>query len=97
MARVTVYSTRVCWYCDQAKRLLSQRSIDYREVDVSDDAEARTWLVRTTGQRTVPQIFIGKQAIGGYTDLAALDRNGTLASLIEAAEDQTGDGADPRI
>lgn len=87
MARVTVYTTRVCWYCDQAKRLLSMRNIEYREVDVSDDAEARVWLVRTTGQRTVPQIFIGKQAIGGYTDLAALDRNGTLAGLINAAED----------
>lgn len=95
MARVTLYTTRVCWYCDQAKRLLGQRGIDYREVDVSDDAEARTWLVRTTGQRTVPQIFIGKQAIGGYTDLAALDRNGTLNGLIAAAEASDEGAAGP--
>lgn len=87
MARVTVYTTRVCWYCDQAKRLLTQRAIPYQEIDVSEDADARTWLVRTTGQRTVPQIFIGEQPIGGYTDLAALDRNGGLATLLAETPD----------
>jgi glutaredoxin 3 len=86
MPIVTVYTTRICWYCDQAKRLLTQRSIAFQEVDVSEDARARVWLVETTGQRTVPQIFIGDQPIGGYTDLAALDRSGRLNVLLNPEE-----------
>jgi glutaredoxin 3 len=81
-AEVTVYTTTMCGYCVAAKRLLSARKIAYREVDVSGDREKRAWLVRASGQRTVPQIFIGDESIGGYTELAALDGSGELAKKV---------------
>ena len=79
MADVTVYSTRICGYCHAAKRLLADRGIAYDEIDVSNDPDKRAWLVETTGRRTVPQIFIRGESIGGYDELAALDRSGHLA------------------
>jgi glutaredoxin 3 len=79
---VTVYSTRICPYCVAAKRLLAERGIAYREVDVTGDDDKRAWLLATTKRRTVPQIFIGDAAIGGYDDLAALDRSGELAKRM---------------
>ncbi len=81
---VTVYTTRVCPYCVAAKRLLGERGIEYREVDVSGDDAKRAWLLDTTKRRTVPQIFIGDAAIGGFDDLAALDRSGELARRMSA-------------
>jgi glutaredoxin 3 len=84
MTDVTMYTTPVCPYCVAAKRLLSARGIPYEEVDVSGDDAKRAWLVQTTGRRTVPQIFIKGQAIGGYDDLAALDGAGKLAPMLAA-------------
>ena len=82
MARVIVYSTSMCPFCVQAKRLLTERAIPYDEVDVSDDAELRAQMVeRAGGKRTVPQIFIDGRSIGGYEELAALDAAGELAGL----------------
>lgn len=82
MARVVVYSTIYCNYCRAAKRMLSQKGIDFEPVDVTRDRETRQWLVEATGRRTVPQIFIDDRPIGGYTDLAALDRSGELDRLL---------------
>lgn len=82
---VTVYSTRICPYCVAAKRLLSQRGIAYREIDVTGDDAKRAWLLETTKRRTVPQIFIGEAAIGGYDELAAMDRSGELARRMAPA------------
>jgi glutaredoxin 3 len=79
MIDVTIYTTRVCPYCISAKRLLAARGVPYQEIDVSSDDAKRTWLVQTTGRRTVPQIFLGTESIGGYDELAALDRSGQLA------------------
>jgi len=84
MNRVRVYTTRICGYCHAAKRLLASKDIAYDEIDVSDDMAQRQWLVQASGQRTVPQIFIGDRAIGGYVDLRALDRSGELEALIAA-------------
>ena len=70
-----------------AKRLLNNRQVPFDEIDVSFDADARRWLVDTTGQRTVPQIFIGGQSIGGYTELRALERTGELDRMLEADHD----------
>jgi glutaredoxin 3 len=81
-ADVTMYVTQTCPYCVAAKRLLTKRGAKYVEIDVSGDDEKRAWLARTTGRKTVPQIFIGGDAIGGYDDLAALDRDGKLAEKL---------------
>jgi glutaredoxin 3 len=86
MARVEVYTTSSCPYCVQAKRLLGARKIAYEEVDVEADGELRADVMRRTGRRTVPQIFIGGQSIGGYEELAALDAAGKLAELVGAPD-----------
>jgi glutaredoxin 3 len=82
MVPVTVYTTKVCPYCVRAKALLDRRGIPYEEVDVSNDPAKRSWLVEATGRRTVPQIFIGDEAVGGSDDLHALDAAGKLMALV---------------
>ena len=84
IADVKVYTTRVCAYCMAAKRLLGQRGIAYDEIDVTGDDDKRAWLVQASGRRTVPQIFIGGEPIGGYDELAALDKAGTLRDKLAA-------------
>jgi glutaredoxin 3 len=81
-AEVTVYTTRICGYCVAAKRLLSAKNVPFKEVDVTGDTAKRAWLLQATGRRTVPQIFIAGEAIGGYRELAALDRAGDLAAKL---------------
>ena len=83
MADVQIYTTRVCGYCIAAKRLLSAKEIPYEEIDVTGDDARRGWLVETTGRRTVPQIFIRGQSVGGYDELAGLDRSGRLAEMLK--------------
>ena len=83
MTRVVIYTTPSCPFCVRAKRLLSARGIPFEEVDVSDDPGGRADLVRKTGRRTVPQIFIDGESIGGYEELAALDASTRLADLVE--------------
>ena len=65
-----------------AKRLFAQLDLEFVEVDVSHDHEKRMWLVETTRQRTVPQIFFGDEPIGGYSELSALNRSGTLMKRL---------------
>ncbi len=72
----------MCPYCVRAKRLLTERRIAFEEVDVADDATARDAMVAASGRRTVPQIFIDGRPIGGYDELAALDRSGRLAAIL---------------
>lgn len=82
MARVTVYTTDYCPYCTQAKRLLREMAIDYEEIDVGEDSALRQTMVeKSGGRRTVPQIFIDGEPIGGYTELRALADAGGLAHL----------------
>jgi len=83
MARVQVYTMGSCPFCVRAKRLLRARGIPYDEIDVGGDAEARADLVRRTGRRTVPQIFIDGRAIGGFAELATLDARAELERLVE--------------
>jgi glutaredoxin 3 len=81
-ARVTVYTTDYCPYCVQAKRLLREMAIDYDEIDVGADPTLRMTMVeKAGGRRTVPQIFIDGESIGGYTELRALADTGGLAHL----------------
>lgn len=82
MRPVRLYTTLVCPYCIRAKLLLKERGIAFEEIDVTGDAAARHWLVETTGRRTVPQIFIGDEPIGGFNELRALDRSGELERKV---------------
>lgn len=82
MNPVRVYTTRICGYCFAAKRLLNKKGVPFEEIDISDDPAQRRWLVETSGQRTVPQIFVGDRSIGGFTELRALDRSGELDALL---------------
>ena len=82
MAHVDIYTTPSCPYCVMAKRLFRDKGVAFEEIDVATDPEKRKWLVETTGQRTVPQVFIDGNPYGGFTDIAALDRKGELDPLL---------------
>ena len=84
MTEVRIYSTPVCPYCVRAKNLLKGKGQAYTEVDVSDDDERAKMIELAGGKRTVPQIFIGDTHVGGYDDLAALERKGELDALLAA-------------
>ncbi len=76
-----MYTTAICPFCVRAKRLLGERGIPYEEIDIGADDVLRAEVVRRTGRRTVPQIFIDGRSIGGFEELAVLDAAGELAPL----------------
>lgn len=83
MARVVMYCTAVCPYCVNAERLLQSKGITRIEkIRVDLQPELREVMQARTGRRTVPQIYIGNQHIGGFDELAALDRAGGLVPLL---------------
>jgi glutaredoxin 3 len=85
-AAVKMYATNVCPYCVMAERLLRAKGVDaIDKVRVDLDPVMRQEMMQKTGRRTVPQIYIGERHIGGYDDLAALDRAGGLDPLLKAA------------
>ena len=79
MANVEIYTTIMCGFCTAAKRLLDSKGIEFIEKDVSSDQEARVQMIdRSGGRRSVPQIFINGEHIGGCDDLYALEQEGKL-------------------
>lgn len=78
MKDVTIYTTNYCPYCRQAERFLESKGVAFKNVDVTNDPPMREKLVELTGQKTVPQIFIGTESIGGYSDMMALHHKGQL-------------------
>ncbi len=82
MKPVKVYYTPWCGFCTRARRLLDARAIPYEAIDVDGDTDTREWLCEATGQHTVPQIFIGEESIGGYSELSHLDSTGELAKKL---------------
>ena len=83
MAEVIIYSTTVCPYCVRAKQLLGRKGVAYKEINLSNEApEVRMELMQRTNHRTVPQIFINDQFIGGFDQLYALEREGKLNELL---------------
>jgi glutaredoxin 3 len=84
VATVRIYSTRWCGYCVRAKALLESRGIDFEEVSLDGDPAFRQKLFDLTGGWTVPQILVGDELIGGYTELWRLDRDGRLAERLAA-------------
>ena len=85
MQPVTIYTTRICPYCINAKRLLDKKGAAYNEIRVdSSEEKYREMLARSNGLRTVPQIFIGDTHVGGCDDLYALDRQNQLDALLHS-------------
>jgi glutaredoxin 3 len=82
MPKVQIYTTPWCPYCHAAKSLLDEKGIAYEEVDAMNPEVRQAMVERAHGRRTVPQIFIGETHVGGYDDMAALDRRGQLDSLL---------------
>lgn len=85
-AKVLMYSTAVCPYCIRAEQLLKNKGVtDIEKIRVDIDPERREEMMERTGRRTVPQIYIGTQHVGGFDDLAALDHAGKLEPLLKNA------------
>jgi glutaredoxin 3 len=83
MPKVIMYTSQACPYCGMAERLLQGKGVEQIEkIQVDQDPALREALIQKTGRRTVPQIYIGEYHVGGYDDLAALDRAGQLDSLL---------------
>ncbi len=86
MKPVKMYTTQVCPYCVRAKSLLKQRGVHtIAEIRVDLEPAERAEMMRLTGRRTVPQIFIGDTHVGGCDDLVALDQRGGLMPLLQGA------------
>lgn len=83
-APVRIYTRRGCGWCEMALDLLRKKGVAFEHVDASGDQALRQWLAETTGQSTVPQIFIADRPIGGYSELSALDRAGELDRMLAA-------------
>jgi len=82
MRRIKIYTTPICPFCVRAKALLQKKGANFEEIDVLMDRSAREEMERTSGRRTVPQIFIGETHVGGSDDLHALDNLGALDPLL---------------
>ena len=76
--KATVYSTTYCPYCVRAKNLLQSKGIEFEEIDLSHNEALKQKIMQQTGLRTVPQIFIDNQFVGGYQELEALNQAGKL-------------------
>lgn len=85
MKSVEIYTTQICPYCAMAKRLLTKKGVAFAEVDVAREPGRRAEMMqRSGGRRTVPQIFIGGQHVGGCDDLHDLDAAGKLDQMLKA-------------
>jgi glutaredoxin 3 len=84
MKDVTVYTTDHCSLCVSAKALLERRGIGYREINLARDPDGRIELQRITGMFSFPQIVVGEEPIGGFSELLAADREGRLTGLLAA-------------
>jgi glutaredoxin 3 len=84
MKPIILYTTDACPYCSSAKSLLAKRSIEYEEINLARDPDGRAKLSELTGMFTFPQIVIDGESLGGFQELLAADRAGTLSQLIAA-------------
>lgn len=82
MSKVVMYTTAVCPFCVNAKQLLKSKGVDFEEIRVDREPKLRERMMAESGQRTVPQIWVGETHVGGFTDLWALDKSGKLDDLL---------------
>ena len=81
---IKIYSSRFCGYCVAAERLLKSKGAEYEIVKVDEDPNQFEHMIKITGRRTVPQIFIGDHHVGGFDDLSAINQSGELDTLLQA-------------
>lgn len=85
MANVTIYTRKLCGFCTAAKSLLERKGASFREIDATFSADLKQEMIeKSHGRATFPQIFIGDEHIGGFDDLNALERLGTLDTKLSA-------------
>jgi glutaredoxin 3 len=82
MKEIIIYTTDYCPYCNKIKSFFKNKGLEFKEIDVTNDDEARVALTNKTGLRTVPQVFVGDTFIGGHDDTVAMDKEGKLMPLI---------------
>ncbi len=82
MAEIVMYTTSWCGYCQRAKGLLSQKGQTWTEIDIEEQPDQRAVMIDRAQRSSVPQIFIGDLHVGGYDDMAALERQGKLDELL---------------
>ena len=85
---VVMYATGWCPYCHMAERLLQSKGVSFEKIRVDLEPQRRAEMMERTKRRTVPQIYIGEHHVGGYDDLAALDRAGELDALLAGGDAQ---------
>ncbi|OGP97766.1 MAG: glutaredoxin 3, partial [Deltaproteobacteria bacterium RBG_16_55_12] len=78
MPKVVIYTTTSCPYCTRAKAFLRSKNVDFEEIDVSRDERLQEEIIRLSGRRTVPQIFINGKSVGGFDDIRQMDATGDL-------------------
>ncbi len=83
MAKVVIYTSANCPYCVNAKALLERKGVKYEEIRIDSEPTRLQEMIERSGRRTVPQIFINHQAVGGFDDIAKLEREGKLEELLE--------------
>ena len=83
MTEIIIYTKNACSYCDWAKKLLDSKHVSYKEIRIDNDEALHAEVERRSGRRTVPQIFINGQSIGGFDDLSTLNKSGQLDTLLK--------------
>ena len=83
MSHVVLYGTRFCPFCTAARRLLTNKGIDYQDISVDNNPELRGKLITKSGRNTVPQVWFGTQHIGGFDELRDLERQGTFDAMLQ--------------
>ena len=83
MKTVIIYSTEYCPYCVHAKQLFDSLKVLYQEIRVDNDDKMKEQMIQRSGRRTVPQIFIGNEHVGGFDDLKALHEKGLLMKWLQ--------------
>ena len=81
-SKVCLYTTRFCPYCVRAKQVLDSKGVSYQELAVDNDPKLRQEMMKRSGRRTVPQIWIGNKHVGGFDDLWALEQTDRLDKLL---------------
>ena len=82
--QVVMYTKSWCPYCERARALLKSKGVSFREIDIESQPEQREEMIRRSGRRTVPQIYIGARHVGGSDDIHELDAAGGLDPLLHA-------------